>query len=92
MSLSNPICPVSADPQKLKHARDLIQKRLFYGKERSENLERTGVRTWGRDRGTQEDLQTRTHTRSRENMIKVEKYFRGDMCRDQKQGTNTESS
>ena len=38
MSPSNPVCPVTADAQKLKHARDLVQKSLFCGKERSENL------------------------------------------------------
>ena len=46
-------CPATAGPQKLKHAIDLIQKSYF--------VERTGVRIWGRDRGTQEDLQTRKH-------------------------------
>ena len=34
----NPICPVTAGPQKLNHAKDQIQKRLFCWKDRSENL------------------------------------------------------
>ena len=38
MSPRKPRCPVTAGPQKLKHARGLIQKRLFCGKDRSENL------------------------------------------------------
>ena len=55
-------------------------------------MERTGVRTWGRDRGTKEDLQTQTHLGSRESGMRVEKDYRGGMCREQKQGTNIESS
>ena len=74
MSPRNSKCPVTACPQKLKHARDLIQKRLFCGKDRSENLQ-TGIPIW-----------------SRENMMRVEKDYRRGMCREQKQGTNIESS
>ena len=55
-------------------------------------MERTGVRTWGRDRGTQEGLQTGTQIGSRENMMRVEKDYRGGLCREQKQGTHIESS
>ena len=55
-------------------------------------MERTGVRTWGRDRGTQEDPQTGTHIGSREKVMGVEKAYGGCVCREQKQGTNTESS
>ena len=74
MSPRIPWYTVTAGPQKLKHARDLIQKRLFCGKDRSENLQ-TGIPIW-----------------SRENMMRVEKDYRGGLCREQKQGTNTESS
>ena len=38
ISPRNPIYPITAGLQKLKHARHLIQKRLFFGKDRSENL------------------------------------------------------
>ena len=40
-------------------------------------MERTGVRTWGRDRGTQEGLETGTQIGSRENMMRVEKDYSG---------------
>ena len=55
-------------------------------------MERTGVSTSGKDRGTQENLQTGTHICIRENMMRVEKDYRGGLCREQKQGTNIESS
>ena len=55
-------------------------------------MERTGVRTWGRDIGTQDNLQTGTNIGSRESGVRVEKDYRGGVCREQKQGTNTESS
>ena len=55
-------------------------------------VERTRVRTWGWDRGTQEELKTGTHIGSREKVIRVEKDFRGCVCSEEKQGTNIESS
>ena len=55
-------------------------------------MEGTGVRNWERDRGTQEDLQTQKHIGSREAAIRLEKDYIGVMCREQKRGTNIESS
>ena len=49
-------------------------------------MERTGVRSWGRDRGTQEDLQIGTHIGSRESGVRVKNDYIWGMCREQKQG------
>ena len=48
-------------------------------------MERSGVRTWGRDRGAQEDLQIGTHVGIRESGMRVEKDYRGGMCREKNQ-------
>ena len=55
-------------------------------------MERTGVRIWGRNRGTQEDLQIGSQIGSRESRMRAEKDYRKGVCREHKQGTYIESS
>ena len=38
ISPSNPSYPITAGPKKLKHAIDTVEKWLFWGRERSENM------------------------------------------------------
>lgn len=81
MSPRNPSYPTTAGTEKLKHATDTVQKRLFRGRERGENL--------GKGKRNTRNLHTGTQSGSRERARRLEKENREGPCAENRQGTKT---
>ena len=82
ISPSNPSYPITAGPEKLKHAIDTVEKWLFGQWERSENIvEGIAVHKRALDRHTDRE-QRETATR-----VGKQNGGGGSMCREQRQGT-----